>query len=229
MKKFQIVLAIILGLYLSDQLSWAATGYVTDSFKITLRTGPGTENRIVTMLSSGEPLEILEIGDEWTRVRRLKPEGRQEEGWVLSRFLIDRQPWELQVGGLSRENASLKEKLTLIEKRLRESSRREAELQRELETTSKTLKEVQAGFDSLRNESSDFIQLKERHEVLQSNLETTEKTVQRLTQENKDLKSSQKVRWFLAGALVFLSALLIGLIAGRREKKRRPSLIHRSW
>ncbi len=133
------------------------------------------------------------------------------------------------MGGLSRENASLKEKLTLIEKRLRESSRRESELEGELETTSKTLKEVQAGFDSLRKESSDFIQLKERHEVLQSNLETTQKTVQRLTQENENLKSSQKVRWFLAGALVFLSALLIGLIAGRREKKRRPSLIHRSW
>jgi hypothetical protein len=45
-----------------------------------------------------------------------------------------------------------------------------------------------------------------------------------LTDENEILKASQYVRWFLAGALVFLGALLMGLVLGRREKKRRKGL-----
>ncbi len=53
-------------------------------------------------------------------------------------------------------------------------------------------------------------QLKENHEA-------TLKTVQRLTKENESLRSSQKKKWFVTGALVLLCGLMIGLVVGKRK------------
>jgi len=221
MKRNQILWVIVLSLCLMSLPSWAATAYVTDSLKITLRTGPGTDNKIIAMLSSGERVEVLETGNDWTRVRVLGSEGEQKEGWVLSRFLIERQPWEMQARNLAKETTSLKEKLGLTEKKWRESSNRARELQEKLEKTSESLKKVQADFDSLKNESSDFLKLKREYEAATSDLKTAQDAVQRLTKENEILESSKTMEWLLTGALIFLGAWLIGLIIGRREKKRR--------
>jgi len=119
MKRYQILWVIALSLCLMNQPSSAATVYVTDSLKITLRTGPGTDNKIIAILSSGERLEVLETGNDWTRVRVLGSEGEQKEGWLLSRFLIERQPWEMQARNLAKETTSLKEKLGVTEKKWR--------------------------------------------------------------------------------------------------------------
>ena len=53
-------------------------------------------------------------------------------------------------------------------------------------------------------------QLKENHEA-------TLKTVQRLTKENESLRSSQRKKWFVTGALVLLCGLLIGRLVGKRK------------
>ncbi len=221
MKRFQILWIIALPLCIMNQPSWAATAYVADSFKITLRTGPGTDNKIIAMLSSGEPLEVLETGNDWTRVRVLGSEGEQKEGWVLSRFLIERLPWEVQARNLTKETVSLKEKLGVMEKKWRESSDRAQELQEKLQKASESLKKVQVDLDSLKKESSEFLELKRNYEAATSNLKTAQDAVQKLTKENEILESSKSVEWLLAGALIFFSAWLIGLIIGRREKKRR--------
>jgi len=221
MKRYQILWVIALSLCLMNQPSSAATVYVTDSLKITLRTGPGTDNKIIAILSSGERLEVLETGNDWTRVRVLGSEGEQKEGWLLSRFLIERQPWEMQARNLAKETTSLKEKLGVTEKKWRESSNRARELQEKFQKTSESLKKVQADFDSLKNESSDFLELKREYEAATSDLKTAKDAVQRLTKENEILQSSKIMEWLLAGALIFLGAWLIGLIIGRREKKRR--------
>jgi SH3 domain protein len=225
MKRNPILWVLVLSLCLMSLPSWAATAYVTDSLKITLRTGPGTDNKIISILSTGERVEVLETGNDWTRVRVLGSEGEQEEGWVLSRFLIERQPWEMQARNLAKETTSLKEKLGLAEKKWRESSNRARELQEKLEKTSESLKKVQADFDSLKNESSDFLKLKREYEAATSDLKTAQDAVQRLTKENEILESSKTREWLLTGALIFLGAWLIGLVIGRREKKRRRAFI----
>jgi SH3 domain protein len=227
MKKLEIFWIIVLPLCFINQPSCAATAYVTDSFEITLRTGPTTENRIITMLSSGEALEVLETRDDWTHVRFLDSEREQKEGWVLSRYLVNRQPWEAQAERLSKENTSLKEKLAMMEKKWEDSSQQGDELQKKFQQTSEALKKVQADFDSLKDESTHFLKLREQYEAANAALQTAQSTVQELTKKNEILRSSQNIRWFLAGGVVFLSALLIGLIIGRREKKRRTGLT--SW
>ena len=43
----------------------------------------------------------------------------------------------------------------------------------------------------------------------------------KVTAEIETLRSSQRNRWFLSGAVVLLCGLLIGGIVGRQQKKKR--------
>ncbi len=64
-----------------------AASYVTDKLEVTLRTGPGLDYRIVTMLKAGQRLEVLGDGDGWTNVRTAG-----KEGWLVSRFISEGVP-----------------------------------------------------------------------------------------------------------------------------------------
>jgi SH3 domain protein len=44
-----------------------------------------------------------------------------------------------------------------------------------------------------------------------------------MIQENENLKVSQRVQWFVAGAMVLLLGWFIGWATGRRQKKRKAS------
>lgn len=221
MKKFQYIIPIILGLGLVGQTSWAAKAYVTDTFKITLRTGPSVQNKVIAMLSSGQLVEILKSQNEWSRVRLLDPEGNNIEGWVRANYLVSRVPWELQVKALKKENDRFKEKLKGIGNELAEMTTQEQELNQELQKSTGALKSLQNDHESLRREAAEYLELKTEHEAMSEQLITIQRTADTLTKENQTLRSSQRVKWFATGALVILGGLIIGLVLGSKQKKRK--------
>lgn len=115
MYRYRLITIIILGLCLTGHTSWAAKSYITDSFRISLRRGPSTENKILKFLSSGHPVEILKAQEGWSLVRSLADNQKNIKGWVLSRYLIIRLPWENQTKLLLQENSVLKKKLARLE------------------------------------------------------------------------------------------------------------------
>ena len=221
MKKFRFILFITLGLCLIGQLSWADRAYVTDSFKITLRTGPSSENKVIAMPNSGEAVEVMDSRENWAQVRLLDRGQGTVEGWVLSRYLIDRLPWELQTNNLKAENDRIKEKLASIQSEQGEATMRGQKLSGELKTTSEALKDLQSKYESLKQGASEYLTLKEEYDITRTKLETLQKTAKALTTENERLKSSQRNKWFATGAAVLLIGLFIGLVLGKREKKRK--------
>lgn len=190
MYRYRLITIIILGLCLTGHTSWAAKGYVTDSFRISLRRGPSTENKILKFFPSGHPVEILETKEGWSLVHSLADGQENLKGWVLSRYLIIRLPWEIQTKSLLQENAALKKKLARLE---------------------------DGRNGALKQEADKYVKLKTVHA-------SSQKTIQMLTKENENLKSSQKNRLFLSGALVLLCGLISGMIVGRQQKRRRLSL-----
>jgi len=186
MNRLQFILGLIFGVCLIGQSSWATKAYVTDSFKVTLRTGASIENRVIAMLSSGQPVEVLDSHGDWSHVRLLGRGASDKEGWMLSRFLVTRLPWETEAGSLREENIRLKERLVRIERKLREAVDREG--------------------------------------AIRPALEAAQKDIQRLTEENERRRSSERNKWFAMGALVLLCGLMIGLVIGRGQKKRRSTL-----
>jgi SH3 domain protein len=100
-------------------------------------------------------VEVLETRDGWSRVRLSEAEDGILEGWVLSRYLVKRLPWEDQARNLKEENAQLKEKLATVDQRWEDKIRRERGL-------TKTLKQ---NYEAVRQTAQ---KLDEENEVLKS-------------------------------------------------------------
>ena len=216
-RRFRVIIPIALGLCLIGEASWASKAYVTDSLKISIRTGPSIENKIINYLGSGQPVDVLESQDDWSHVRVLEHKLGNLEGWVLSRYLITRLPWEFLAKSLKEENAKIKKKLTRIEKNFEETARREQILIKETKEDTEALEKLQNEYETLRRESADYLELKDAYEKTRS----AQKSIKKLTQENETLRNSQRSRWFATGALVLLCGLIIGVILGRQQKKRK--------
>ncbi len=71
---------------------------------LTLRTGAGTQYRIIGSLSTGDVATILTRGDGWTKVRTA--EGK--EGWVSAGFLQASPPARIQLERLERNAEELR-------------------------------------------------------------------------------------------------------------------------
>ncbi len=172
----------------------ANIAYVTDSFEITLRTGPSTDNKIMSTPQSAQPLEVLEVQGDWSRVRTVKKGGEPTEGWVLSRYLIHRLPWELRSRSLSEENSSLKDRLAALQKACDEVSQSEKGLAANLEENKRAFQSLQTEHESLKSGATEYLKLKAEHKVASSKLESQEKTIEELTAQNRQLESSQRNR-----------------------------------
>jgi SH3 domain protein len=223
MKGKPIFLIAALGVLLVCQADAARKAYVTDILRVTLRAGPGTKYKIITMLSSGQSVEVLEEQGNWSHIRVTADEANGREGWVVTRFLITRTPYELQATSLLEENQGLKEKLKTTQKNLNDSVAREKDLTSKLQTSTKALDGLRKEFEALKEGASGYLKLRTAHKVAKSKLESIEKEAQELNKENEGLKSSQRNKWFATGALVLLCGLMIGLVFGRQQGKRRSA------
>ncbi len=71
---------------------------------LTLRTGPGTQYRIIGSLTTGDVATILTRGEGWTKVQTT--EGK--EGWVSAGFLQASPPAQIKLERLGRETEELR-------------------------------------------------------------------------------------------------------------------------
>lgn len=227
MKKLSYILIIAVSIGLWANPGVAADMYVSDSFKITLRTGPSTDNKIISMLSSGQKVELLEGGEEWTHVRIAGGQMNGQEGWVLSRFLMSRVPWENQTEYLVRENGRLKEKVPLLNEKVKELNHQLREVTTTLKQQTKAHDQLKKTHTELQEGSAEYLKLKETYEVTNSALKQAQQNVTQLSEENKSLKSMLVIKWFLTGALVLLFGLMIGLVIGQKQKKSKSMLYSR--
>lgn len=219
---FAFLMILLMGLFGNDQPAHAAKAFVTDTFEITLRTGPSTEHKVIAMLPSGTGVEVLDKQEGWSRVRVSESGRDNKEGWLLSRFLINRWPWEVQAKALEKENLQLKEKLAKYEGDSSNAVTRELQLKEKLEATTEELKKLQQEYAELKSGATDYLSLKDQYEATGTALKSAQETVEQLTQENQRMKFSHQIKWFLVGAAVLFGGWLIGLTMGRQQKRRRP-------
>lgn len=197
----------------------AETNYVSDSMKITMRTEPGTDRKIIAMLNIGQKVEVLEPGDDWTLIQL--PDGKK--GYVLSRFLTNKTPSSIELYMLERKHEAVKANAaSLLEENNAFKSRNEA-LNTELAVTRKELQELKSNFESLKKDSAHFLELQAKYKATTSKLEEQTRKAEKVEGELNKLIWNQNIKWFLGGAGVLLIGFLIGL--STKRQRRRPSLL----
>ncbi len=202
-KKYNCLLFILIATFIFIYPCSADDIYVTGVTKITMRTGPGTEHKIVSMLKSGTKLEILEYQKDWSHVKA--KDGI--DGWVLSRFLTEKVPDALLVNKLEESNRQLESKLKVLE-----------EENKILSDKSAGLLEIEENYKSLKQESADFLKLDAKYKEMTRIFETQKSKIESLEEESK----TEIKFWVLIGAGVFIVGLFFGLST---RKKRRSSLL----
>jgi len=162
MKTLSVMLLVLAGFFGMAQQGWAAKAYVTDYFEVTLRTGPSNENKIIAMLFSGRPLEVLDTRGEWSQVKVLDG---GKEGWVLSRYLVTRLPWEVQAKKLQEDSVSLNGKLNRLEKEFSDESQQRQALAAELKQKTQEFDALSKEYLELKKGAEGYLRLKTIHEA----------------------------------------------------------------
>ncbi|HZD52030.1 MAG TPA: TIGR04211 family SH3 domain-containing protein [Woeseiaceae bacterium] len=193
--------------------------WVSDQFEVTLRTGPSTSHSISRVLPSGTELELLEreAAEGYSRVAT--PDGA--EGWILTRYLMNepsaRQQLERLTSQLTNarsEGSSLGSQLAAITGEYDTAKAQIASLQREKQT-------LQAELEEIKRTSANVLAIDRQNKDLQQRLTDAEIKVSTLEQENRDLQTQTKRNWFLAGGLVMLVGIILGLWLPRIRWQKR--------
>jgi len=216
----QIIL-IVISLIALFTLAHAETMYVGDMVNITVRTGPGTEHKIITMVKSGQQVEVLQPDIHWSEVR-LK-NGKQ--GWVLNRFLTMEKPCGLLLESLEKKyKASLDENAPSQLEIIEEIKTENARLKTELAERDKSLDAFQKSYNTLRIESADFLALKSDHKSVREQFASTKEKNKQLEHSLQEIQKRQDILWVLCGAGILIIGFIIGCFSFR-GKRRRSSLL----
>lgn len=207
-------------LFLGAQNSDARSVYVAERQEITLRSGPSTDHRVLQMLASGTRLTLLEGGDGWLRVQG--PDGNS--GWVLQRFTTEELPCSLQLARLQQEYDQLREASGGALDRIAELESTNVNLMDSLSEATNSLVALDQEYKTLAADAANVLELKERHDQAMRDLELAENTIRSLSGENEELRSSQRLHWFLSGAGVVFGSWLFGFVMGRHRRRPKSGL-----
>ena len=126
---------------------FAESMYVTDVLKLTLRSGPSTEYKILAVIESGQQVDMLEPGEEWSQVKL----ANGKEGYVLSRYLLPNPTHNVRLEQLQikhkavmQQSAALLEENTLLKdenKKLKSSLQGNEKMLEDLDNVARYLDE----------------------------------------------------------------------------------------
>lgn len=87
-----IEIGVIIACLLFAGLSYAEQAWVRGEIRLNVRTGPGTQFRIMGVTETGDGVEILARGDNWTQIRVQDENGKSIEGWIPEGYLRPEPP-----------------------------------------------------------------------------------------------------------------------------------------
>jgi SH3 domain protein len=183
-----------------------------------MRSGKGVDYRIIAMLDTGQTVELLEQSDGWAKIRL----GDGKEGWVLSRMLTDQEPCGLTLERTQKELANLREAMAELTTENSRLSEENALLGQENTQNSRTASNLQKEYNSLKAESADFFTVKQQLEAARRETERQKNIAESAEAELKELRRDTRWRWFLSGAAVLLTGIILG---GVNRKRKSGSLL----
>jgi SH3 domain protein len=212
-----IVIVILGALFFCPSSLWAKTMYITDRIEISLRSGIGLEYRALTMMKTGDRVEVLEGDKNWSKIKL--PDGTT--GWINTRFLVD------QVKMVPAVDPKIQEELRGVKETSQSLAKEKEILIQEKTRHLKEIEEAQNRIHSLQEEknkriSPELTALKTQNEKLDKEVALYKKQIDNFNQKETRQRIEEQIKWFLVGAGVLVVGLLLGwfLSRGRRKPHR---------
>ena len=202
-------------------LAQAETRYVSDRLEIQMRTGKGTQFKILRMLPSGTALEVLEV-DQQNGYSRVRSAGGVE-GWVLNRYLMKGKAARDRLAEAEKELARLELENRKLSGSVGELKNAKGSIDQERGALSKENRKLSQELEAIRRTASSALAIDAENKDLKSKIVAYERQAQTLKQENEGLKDRTARDWFMVGAGVIILGMIIGLIIPRIRWRKKSS------
>ncbi|MBU0664848.1 MAG: TIGR04211 family SH3 domain-containing protein [Proteobacteria bacterium] len=209
LSSFLYFIVFLLAFLASAPTAIAETYSVSNDSEVPVRSGQGTEYKIVSLLQNGEPVDSLEENGYWIKIRTST--GR--EGWMLKRYLASSpsvdDAFSLPVNSNRPETQTKKNNST--------AEHQPIPPQPETNFLPDDIQLPQA-------DTSIAPQIGQQQKERENEIKELRDKLAEVTMENQALRKDERIQWFLAGGGVLVIGWLIGLITCR-SRRRKPSLL----
>ena len=200
----------------------AETRYITDQFKITMRSGESSTHRIIQMIKSGTPVTVISSNKKSGYSKVETPNGKS--GYVLTRQLLKSPVARDQLADLQARITELESAPGELSSKLAKLSKEHQELKSAHQTILAEKNAIQKELTTLRHTSANAVQIAQERTTLRKQAATMTRELEDQKQEIRELKNNSNQRWFLIGAGVIIAGIFLGLILPHlRVRKRRDS------
>lgn len=199
----------------------AETRYITDQFEVTLRSGTSTSNSIISMLKSGQAVNLIEQ-DEDTRYSLVETESGKR-GYVLTRYLDAQSSGRARLAVAQNRNSQLDSTIKNLRTELNQFKTTKREDDAMIKNLEGSLDKTTREFQELSEATRDTTRVLQQNDSLKARINELEADKLRLSEENTMYKDSTAMDWFIRGAGVSLAAFLLGIIVTRIRWKKRDS------
>ncbi len=202
----------------SISVAQARTVWVDDQLYLPVRSGAGTQFRIIeNAVPSGTPLEVLETGESYTKVRT--PKGT--EGWVSTQYLSNTPIARDQLTRATRELEQAREDLTSLRQQLSSVTEERDNLQNAENNLTGQTENLQDELRKIKSIAADSINLERRNRELREENQKLHNDLEVLTAENERLEASKESDFMLLGAGLVLGGVMLALIIPMLKPTRK--------
>ncbi len=213
---------LFLFLALMGVQAFPETRYVSDQLEITLRSGESVRHRILRMLRSGTPVEVLSVNQDTGYARVRTQDGTT--GYVLERLLIDEPVARERIAELEAQLQELRQTPDQLAAKLTALQERYDRLQVDQQQLQEEKRRLEEELAAIRQASADVLRITQERTELRQRVVQLSREVAELQQANNDLQNQVTQRWFLIGAGVLAGGIFLGLLLPHLRFRR-----HRSW
>ena len=213
----KLLLLILLAISVAAEAG--TTRYVTDQLEITLRSGQSTKHQIVRMLPSGNPVEVLETGEDgkYTRIRT----EQGTEGWVLTRYLDEQASARQRLENANQRLKRLKDENKRLNSELSQARDDKRSLGKDRDSLTNQGKQLQQELNRIKRVSSDVLSVDKENQSLKTQLQQIQMKHDQAQQQISSLQDSTARDWFMVGGGVILLGILIGLLIPKIRWKKK--------
>lgn len=210
-------------LLIATATAWAQeVRYISDSQYVPLRSGAGSQFRIVHRgLPSGTKLTLLEEDTEAGYARVTTPGGT--EGWIRIQYLLNNPIARDRLAAAQAAQQTLQKQVNNLKRELQSSQVKLKETRDQLASNEKKLSNTGSELTEIKRISSNALNLDRSNRQLVEEAEVLKSRIEVLEADNQRLLDSESNEAFLNGALAVALGVLITLIVPRIWPKRRPS------